>query len=171
MPATTASWLLVTGRLPVLYVCHSCDVPGCVNPEHLFEGTQTTNMRDSIAKGRFKFAPPRYGAANNKAKLTPIEVADVRARYAGGETLSELSRSLGMARSTLRDVVKGRTWCSSEVPRIRKGPRTAKLSTSDVAEIIALRRSGISTPELGRRFGITQSHASKVSLGQVKGLA
>lgn len=48
------SWLLVHGSLPVrpLQVLHRCDVPACVNPDHLFVGTQRDNIQDCLAKGR-----------------------------------------------------------------------------------------------------------------------
>jgi len=117
--ATALSLWLATGEWPEagMFVCHRCDNPKCVNPHHLFVGTQKDNMRDAANKGRIKHPAPKYGADNHKAKLNTDLVAVIRSCYANGETLSSLSRRTGCARATLRDVVRGRTWsdCRKEL--------------------------------------------------------
>jgi len=92
------------------HVCHHCDNPPCVNPSHLFLGTAADNMRDCIAKGRFKFLKPRFGPENVNAKLTWEQVSDLRQRHAAGENLSQLARAFGMARASLRRIVRGEGW-------------------------------------------------------------
>jgi hypothetical protein len=55
------SYELAKGPIPAgLFVCHTCDTPGCVNPEHLFVGTPLENVQDMITKGR-KVTGPSSG--------------------------------------------------------------------------------------------------------------
>lgn len=51
-PATHVSWFLKHGIWPALKMLHDCDNPSCVNPDHLWEGTDADNIADCIAKGR-----------------------------------------------------------------------------------------------------------------------
>jgi hypothetical protein len=59
------AYSLTKGSVPDgLYVCHTCDNPGCINPEHLFLGTPSDNIRDAINKGRWDKVgttrPPKF---------------------------------------------------------------------------------------------------------------
>lgn len=51
--AHRVSWELYKGSIPSgMLICHRCDIPSCVNPEHLFPGTYSDNINDMYAKGR-----------------------------------------------------------------------------------------------------------------------
>lgn len=55
-----------------LFVCHRCDTPACINPDHLFVGTQLDNLADSVSKGRM-----HPGERNGRAKLTDAQAAAI----------------------------------------------------------------------------------------------
>lgn len=60
--AHRAGWMRANGPIPVgMAVLHKCDVPRCVNPEHLFLGTQVENIADMDAKGRRNRWPSKEG--------------------------------------------------------------------------------------------------------------
>ena len=83
-------------------VCHTCDNPSCVNPDHLFLGTDADNAADKIAKGR----QPR-GVEIPTAKLTERLVKEIRA---SSEPSRALARKYCVDHKTLRQVRARRTW-------------------------------------------------------------
>ena len=87
------------GRL----VCHTCDNPPCVNPDHLFVGTYSDNALDAHAKGRLKGRPTRGGHL-----LTPTKVLEIRA--AQGVRQIDLAARYGVSRSMISHIRTGRNW-------------------------------------------------------------
>jgi len=98
------AYLLFRGPVPDgLHVCHSCDNPPCVKPEHLWLGTNDQNQDDKIAKGRQKGAP---GERNASAKTNEATVREIRAMYATGEwTQTALGMRFGMRQDRISDIV------------------------------------------------------------------
>ena len=94
----------ILGRL---LVCHKCDNPSCVNPDHLFLGTDLDNARDCINKGREKHV---RGEAVNTSKLTESQVLEIRSMEHYHGSNKRLSEYLGVSVSTI-EKIKGRvTW-------------------------------------------------------------
>src|SRR5574342_462381 len=94
------SWTLHRGPIPDgLFVLHKCDTPACVNPDHLFLGTNADNMADKAAKGRSRGTFPRT--------IPDAIIAEVRALKAAGLTQRAIARRLGLSEATVSLVVRG----------------------------------------------------------------
>src|SRR5512138_3094264 len=78
-------------------VLHRCDNPPCVNPDHLFLGTDADNTRDRVQKGR-----AASGERNSQAKLTPALVMAIRRAAARGVTAAAMARAAGVSHETVR---------------------------------------------------------------------
>ncbi len=98
-------WEKENGFIPDgLCVCHRCDNPLCVNPDHLFLGTNAENTADKMKKGRH-FA--QYGEMHGQAKLTKAEVIEIRSTP---YLPSEMARKYGVSRSTIKNIKKRKVW-------------------------------------------------------------
>lgn len=110
--AHRVSWKLHYGPIPEgMCVLHGCDVPGCVNPGHLFLGTRTDNMRDSISRGRNLPKGFCAGEQSPVARLTWTQVDEIRSRYAqGGITQKALGKEFGVHEETIGSIIRHDTW-------------------------------------------------------------
>ena len=90
------------------FVCHRCDNPPCINPQHLFIGTNRENVLDSMEKGR-RYIP--VGEKQGKAKLTEQNVREARwERCCDGTSYKDLAKKYGVSATTIRYAIKGITW-------------------------------------------------------------
>ena len=115
MKAHRASWLLHVGEIPDgQWVLHRCDLPPCVNPNHLFLGDRAANMQDMAAKGRqvFQVSPEKMkrGGAAHRAKLTDDQARAILHRLTNGDRGSNLAREFHVSRATISALRVGRNW-------------------------------------------------------------
>ena len=97
---------LFKGPIPKgMFVCHTCDNPRCVNPDHLWLGTRQDNVDDMVSKGR-----SLRGTRNPHARLNPQQVREIRRRVAEGENRKDIQEEYGIAPSTLHSIIKRVSW-------------------------------------------------------------
>lgn len=110
MGAHRAAWEIFKGEIPKgMHVLHRCDVPSCVNPDHLFLGTHKENMDDRAAKGRLRVRP-MFGEKNGNAKLTLEKVEQMRLARADGQSVRLIAEKFGVGVMAARNAIVGKTW-------------------------------------------------------------
>jgi hypothetical protein len=115
MGAHRASWIFHNGEIPdKLFVCHKCDVPHCLNPEHLFLGTARDNVLDMINKGRK--APSafigRNRENNSQAKLNVAQVIEIKKMLKEKVSFSKIGSLYNVSKSTIGSIKCGKNWAS-----------------------------------------------------------
>lgn len=109
LPATRWALEQALGR-PVaegLLACHHCDNPPCVNPSHLFEGSNAQNQADMQNKGRARKA---VGERAGPSKLTAEQVLEIRARVRAGESHAAVARAFGVNQSSVTLIHQRKNW-------------------------------------------------------------
>ncbi len=125
-----------------LMVCHKCDNPSCVNPDHLFLGTCKDNMQDCVAKGRIAHNPmpqgvrdgyalwvkrnplARSGERNVNAKLSESDAYTIARMMRDGARCVDIARAIGASWASVNFVMKGKTWNHiTGLPRHKKAQK------------------------------------------------
>jgi hypothetical protein len=102
--AHRVSYKLRRGPIPDgQHVLHRCDNPSCVNPDHLFLGTNADNIADKVAKGR-----QHGGGAHGRGRLTKADVIAIRASV--GVPQHALGKQYGVCRALISYIRAGKLW-------------------------------------------------------------
>ena len=108
------AWQLTYGAIPAgMLVCHHCDRPSCINPQHPFLGTNADNMQDKVRKGRRNGGGGWHkirGGNNGSAKLTEKQVAAMRALHCQGVSERRVASSFGISKSQVHRIVCHQNW-------------------------------------------------------------
>lgn len=118
--AARFAYTVAVGPIPEgMYICHRCDNPPCVRPDHLFAGTAADNAADMTRKGRnakglangahTKPERRRIGEAHGSAKLTEDQVAAIRS-LSGSMPQRDIASMFGVGQATVWRVLSGTGW-------------------------------------------------------------
>jgi hypothetical protein len=92
---------------PGMCICHKCDTPACVNPDHLFLGTHADNNRDMRNKGRYVAIPVARGEDCHLTKLTTEQVLRIRGDIRIGR---EIAKDYGVSTAAIYAIQNRKTW-------------------------------------------------------------
>ena len=113
------SWIISHGAIPdKKYICHTCDNKSCVNPDHLYVGTHSDNIRDAVIRNRIAsgkrqgaYTHPekvRRGETHSLVKLTESQVIEIR--NSRNIKQRKLAIEYGVHFSTICDILRRKTW-------------------------------------------------------------
>lgn len=107
--SSRVSWELYRGKIPKnMFVCHTCDNPSCVNPEHLWIGSHTDNMRDSFSKNRMT---RHRGEDNCRSKITMKIANKIRKLYSDKNiTQRQIANMFKISNQLVSLIIRNESW-------------------------------------------------------------
>lgn len=104
------SWILFKTPIPNgLCVLHKCDNPKCVNPSHLFIGTQIDNIKDMVKKKRWR-GPDQSAEKSHRAKLNWKSVKLIRQLKKEGHPVWAISNAFAISQANIYFILNNQTW-------------------------------------------------------------
>jgi transposase len=151
------AWIMANAKdIPKgLCICHHCDNGLCVNPKHLFLGTQKDNVLDMVNK-------ERYG---NSAKITKEQVREIYELYDNGLTIKEISKKFPISEGTIFKILSGIRWRNIFENDNRKYKKTHRLNNIQLLKICSLLAKGVKNIEIAKIFNIHESLVSSIKHG------
>lgn len=110
------SYIVFNGDIPKgAFVCHKCDNPSCVNPEHLFVGTRQDNVNDRESKNRNNHV---FGKESRKSGLTELDIINIIQKYdTGNYSLRELAKEYNIkSHKSILEIINRKTWSHVILP-------------------------------------------------------
>lgn len=160
--ASRLSYTVHVGPVPGgMFVCHRCDTRQCVNPDHLFLGTNQDNMDDMRAKGR---GPRLRGDVHPRATLTNEQVR--RFREIGMAAAVAEAAALGIDRAIVTRAVSGRSWaCLNEIAPPRPARKLRHVPDETKSAIRDEWSGGAMQKDLVKKYGVSAAHVSRIVHG------
>lgn len=106
-------YLFAFGKIPHgLYVCHRCDIPHCIQPFHVFAGTQKENIHDMFRKSRANRVGHKgiKGSAHPWSVFSEDQVLQIRELFSQGARICDIHRQFGHTRSNISHIIARKTW-------------------------------------------------------------
>jgi len=155
------SYMINIGEIPEgALICHTCDNKSCVNPKHLYAGSNQDNMDDLCKAGTLK------GEKNPASKLTIFEILRIRRTYdKGGKNTYELAKQYNVSQLLISKIIRGVAWKHIGGPLKQSTPIT-RLTNREVIEMRELYQKGSTTHELAIKFDRYDSTIERVVFGK-----
>lgn len=148
------AWILTHEDIPdSQQVNHHCDTPRCINPEHLYLGTQAENSADMVRRHR------NAGKGKGVRKLSNEDVLDIKNRLSAGEHPKSIAEDYPVHVASIHNIKKRKTWAN-------KIGRTY-LNKSDAVKIKRMLAQRIKQQDIADSFGVSVPTISAINTGKI----
>lgn len=166
-----ASWIAHNGDIPDgLLILHKCDNRKCINPDHLFIGTQQDNMDDMKTKGRDNRVGVK-GSKNHNTNIDEVDVKMIRQRFIDGESRKTLMCDYQLGKTTLQSILSNKSWkhvqLGSETALICQKGYAKKLTADDVRYIRKNYKNPLTRQQAANKFGVSPGNIDLIIANKI----